>query len=389
MRYAPEILADHKHSTIAMKESWPPAAMELPRTFPAFAASHDQLAIVQSALWDPRDSILRLFIDAHADAVIEIQSCRAGRKAEAQTSPATLMFLNDGHYSWPMRGYIVQCRWPMYKPDWAALAFNSLRELPLPVAVHEVETSRTGMLAACVGVAYSHQDSHEWLMYHSKLGVEWFHQYYVGGIHTDSKEPVQPFSEHHISSMSWQEIYPLGPDLRYLFSQITMYNECLYRLRHRFKYLVVIDTDEFIHLALPPHKIQQPALHAFLDDHMPEHVAAMLLLIWAYPKQCQPPSSSDSIVAQSTLREATAQMPGMYDYVSWINGRNKMIIRSQGVLELCVHRICTVADGWDKQVLVPQELAFIKHFRKWKWWDDKCDLLQQDPDRMLHRTIRR
>ena len=378
--YAPLVPAPDKHSLRrANRTGLAMAPLEPSHTFPAFAASPDHLLIAQSALFDSKESILRLFIDAHADAVLDMVACRAGSGQEAHSSPATLMFLNDGHYSWPMRGYIVQCRWRGYKPAWAGLVMKSTREPPVPVLVHEVATSESGTLAACVGVAYSHQDSHEWQAYHSNLGVEQFHQYYVDGIHTKSEQPVQPHNTRHLPSMSWQEIFPLGPELRYLFSQLTMYNECVYRFRYSFRYVMVIDTDEYIHLNLPQHQAVQPALPSFLGQNMPEYVSAMLLLIWAYPVQCQPSSPSGSILARSTLREATAQLPGLYDYVSWINGRNKMIIRPQGVLELCVHRICTVADGWDKQFLIPPEQAFIKHFRRWQWWDDKCDQLHREP----------
>ena len=381
-RYAPMIPAPGQPSVWhANKTGLAMALAEPDRTFPSFAASPDYFVVAQSALFDSKSSILRLFIDAHAEAVLDIAACRAGRGHEAHSSQATLIFLNDGHYTWPMRGYIVQCRWHGYKPAWAALTFKSAREPPMPVLVHETATVEVGTLAACVGVAYSHQDSLEWQTYHSKMGVDQFHQYFVDGIHTGGKHPVQPHSTQHLRSMSWQEIFPLGPEMRYLFSQLTMYNECVYRFRYSFKYIMVIDIDEYIHLSLPPHQAMQPALPSFLEQTMPEHVSAMLLLIWPYPVQCQPPSPQfDSIVASSILREATAQLPGLYDYVGWINGRNKMIIRPRGVLELCVHRICTVADGWEKQILILPDKAFVKHFRKWQWWDDKCDQLHRDPD---------
>ncbi|KAK9828241.1 hypothetical protein WJX74_005099 [Apatococcus lobatus] len=379
-RYAPMVPAPRRHSASrANRTGLEVARFEPDPTFPVFAASLDQLVIVQSALHDPKEYVLRVFIDAHADAALDIGSCRAGRGHQAHSSPATLMFLNDGHYSWPMRGYIAQCRWHGYKPAWAALTFKSSREPPVPVLVHELATAANGTLAACVGVAYSHQDSHDWQLYHSQLGVDIFHQYYVVGNHMKDQEPVQPHNTRHLRSMSWQEIFPLGPELRYLFSQLTMYNECVYRFRYSFRYLMMIDTDEYIHLEMPQHQALQPNLLSMLEQDMPEHVAAMLLLIWAYPVQCQPSSPSESIVKKSILREATAQLPGLYDYISWINGRSKMIIRPQGVLEVCVHRICTVADGWDKQVLIRPDRAFVKHFRKWQWWDDKCEQLRREP----------
>ena len=391
-QYVPEVNGHHsllKH----MHLSPPPAETEAPQTFPSFSVSPDSRTVIQSALWDPKDSVLRIFIDAYGDAVDDIEGCRAGRGRLAHTSPSTIMFLNDGHYSWPMRGYIVQCRWRAYRPAWATLTLKSSSDdptidahgtpsdqskLPPPVGVHEVDTVSSGSLAACVGVAYSHQDSQEWLSYHSNLGVARFHQYYVSGIHTEQQNPVRPSSQGPFSPITWQEIFPLGPELRYLFSQITMYNECVYRFRYVYDYLLVIDTDEYVHIAMPQYQPLQPALPAFLADNMPEHVAAMLLLMWAYPLQCQPQSATGTLVDRSRLREASAQMPGLYDYVSWINGRNKMIIRPAGVLELCVHRICTVADDWDKQVLLPQDKAYVKHFRRWGWWDDKCDQLQQE-----------
>ncbi len=391
-RYAPQV--DGNNSQLKpLHQPLPPSATEAPETFPAFSVSPDYKAVIQSALWDPTDSVLRLFIDAYADVVMDIEGCRAGRGRLAHSSPATVMFLNDGHYNWPMRGYIVQCRWRAHRPSWAALTFKSSsgdrgseatddpsRHSPSPVSVHQVGTAAEGTLAACLGVAYSHQDSSEWVTYHSKLGVEKFHQYYVAGIHTDSKDPVRPVSHGHLQNMSWQELFPLGPELRYLFSQITMYNECLYRFRHAYEYLLVIDTDEYVRIALPQYQNVPLPLPAFLSENMPEHVAAMLLLIWAYPLQCQPESGSGTLVARSMLREPTAQVPGLYEYVSWINGRNKMIIRPVGVLELCVHRICTVADDWDKQVFIPHDQAYVKHFRRWQFWDDKCGELQEDPD---------
>ena len=63
-----------------------------------------------------------------------------------------------------------------------------------------------------------------------------------------------------------------------------------------------------------------------------------------------------------------------------LTGRSKMVLRPRGVVEACIHNVCAEADGWDKQIHVDVEAAFLKHFRKYTHFENNCSPAQLERD---------
>ncbi|KAK9850785.1 hypothetical protein WJX84_010348 [Apatococcus fuscideae] len=338
--------------------------------------------IRKNVRYDPHLQEVRIFFDASYDYASTLEFCILGRGPDIiEEMPAVLGFFHDGAPEALYHGFVVACKQPNFVPEWTGVRFKDNWEWPGRMKVHQVPTEKKGQLGVCLGVLYGQQDIiHEWLDYHSAMGVSHFRIYYAPNHFGDAAGPaIKKFER---ADAAWQQVLPLDSRHRRLYSQATMLNECLYRLKYAFEYILMSDIDEFIWLN--PNKTQHAAsLPMFIDSILPERTTAAVFLTWAYPTNCQPPSpKGTSAYQRHVVRESIPLYPGLNTYVNWMNGRNKMILRPRGMLEGCIHNICLEADGWDKQIQVGPEVGFLKHFRQYTHWNENnCDpsRLERDP----------
>ncbi len=338
--------------------------------------------LFQSALWDPHLQEVRIFLDASYDFATDLGFCILGRGTDmVERTQAVLGHLHDGAPQALLHGFVLVCPQPSFVPEWTGIQFRNDYVWPSRLTVHQVPTEKRGPMASCLGTLYGQKDIiHEWLDYHSALGVSHFRIYYSPRHFGDADGP--PIEEFERSDVSWQQVMPLDEKHRRLYSQVTMMNECLYRLKYAYDYILMTDIDEFVYIN--PNRSQHAnSLPGFIDSVLPEKTTAAVFLTWAYPTNCQP-ASSDGTPAyhQHVIREDTPLYPGLNQYCSWMNSRSKMILRPRGVLESCIHNVCLEADGWDKQLQITEDIAFIKHFRNYTFWkENECEPshLQRDP----------
>ena len=163
---------------------------------------------------------------------------------------------------------------------------------PARVTVHQVPTERKGHMGCCLGVLYGYQPIiHEWLDYHSALGVSHYRIYYAPRHYGDIENPHM--TEFVRDDVAWQQVLPLDGRHRRLYSQVTMLNECLYRLKYAYDYILMTDIDEF--LVINPNKSQHnSSLPMFMDSVLPARTTAAVFLTWGYPSNCQPPASPNT-----------------------------------------------------------------------------------------------
>ncbi|KAK9862699.1 hypothetical protein WJX84_006229 [Apatococcus fuscideae] len=289
-------------------------------TYPDRTAYQNHNLMIQSALYDPYMQEVRIFLDATYAFANDLDTCILGRGTDVtEETQAVLGHLHDGAADSIFHGFMLACQQPTFVPEWTGVRFKNGWEWPARVAVHQVSTEKKGPLGCCLGVLYGHKHIiHEWLDYHSQLGVSHYRIYYAPQHFGDATGPA--VTEFERPDVAWQQVLPLDSRHRRLYSQVTMLNECLYRLKYSFDYILMTDIDEF--LWLNPNKTQHAAsLPLFLDTVLPEMTTAAIFVTRAYPTNCQPEAASNaSVYSQHVMRENRPLLPGLNSYVNWMNG---------------------------------------------------------------------
>ena len=193
--------------------------------------------------YDPHLQEVRIFIDASYTYASNVASCILGRGTDViEEMPAVLGFFHDGAPQALYHGFVVACKQPSFVPEWTGIRFKDDWEWPGRMTVHHIPTEKKGQLGVCLGVLYGQQDIiHEWLDYHAALGVSHFRIYYAPNHFGDAAGPA--IKEFPRSDVAWQQVLPLDDRHRRLYSQATMLNECLYRLKYAFDYILMTDID--------------------------------------------------------------------------------------------------------------------------------------------------
>jgi len=145
--------------------------------------------------------------------------------------------------------YMIRCPDPLpimkELPMWVAVLVNG-EDIGARIRVEQVDLYRRGTLGACVAVIYTDrlQQTYEWLNHYTQLGVEGYDIYWTNSSVTPEKDhkidPPAPFS---YPGVHWVQFRHLPLEERYLYSQTTVYNDCVYYNRHKYEFLMMFDTD--------------------------------------------------------------------------------------------------------------------------------------------------
>ena len=258
-----------------------------------------------SALRDPAAREVRVFLDAEQYVAEGLGGCYFRRVvdgyAEHLDVPGKLRaLLPDQFFAHRARfdGYMLSCADP--GPEYGQLYLRFHSQFLLRMEIETIETTLQGGVCACVGPIYTNRSSLSvWLQHNIALGIEGFFLYRanlhkperLGGRYTviDTPElrnllPVNAVPDLPYS-VSWFVYTP--PPRRWYFGQTTMYNECIFRNRAAYRYVMVMDVDEFLTIQ-PASAAGTPNLLDFLDRNLPSNVGSLIFKAVNYPMVCQP-----------------------------------------------------------------------------------------------------
>ena len=237
-----------------------------------------------------------------------------------------------------------------------------------------------GTIGACNGVVYSKRFEmlYEWLQHYTRLGVDGFNVYYTQKQvewAAAERTPSQPVVSNY-PNVAWFEFDHLSLGDRWLYSQQTVYNECVYRLRHTYKYLLMFDMDEF--LVIRDSRFSgSDGLKRLLDHVFPRKRAAVGIFRYAYRSDCHPEGSAKSEVYHERFTHRLKQHEGHRTWPMDGTHADKLIIKPEGIDRAYVHFTDSVRPGWERETVNTQpSMVMLKHVGK----DIDCtDLVEELP----------
>lgn len=239
-------------------------------------------------------------------------------------------------------------------------------------------------MGACNAVIHSNRfdQTYEWLLHHTKMGVEGFRIYYTNqtvqwdGSPALVKSSADTFNPLNFPLVSWVQFDHLSLEDRFYFSQQTLYNECVYRLRHQYEYLLMFDIDEFL-IIRDSRYLREGGLKSLLHHTFPPNIAAIGIYRYAYRDDCQ---GDDSIRAEAYHERFTHRLKDTESQSVLASKRyaDKLIIKPEYVDVFYMHFVASVRSGYIADTINTQPtVVFLKHLRK---YGESCsDLTQELP----------
>ena len=346
--------------------------------------------VIYSALHDAKLQELKVFIEVESTIADEgFEECvlttpnNVSTKLKASVTGFETRPEPGSEYYQYWRPLIVSCA---SVPSWAGSTNNTALTLRYqnaanqsvlsshPTTVESISVEMVSDIGACIGPLFSEVPTfHDWLFYHWGLKVAEFNIYLPHGKFIDTENYTRyqgTFPEHghrakhhttefYSSAVWWRHYHPVQSSV--YFAQTIIYNECVYRNRHRHRFLVMLDTDEFISVA-------NSTLLALLDAELTSDYAGVLLpMSWHHvfcPSASGIQTYSDFDVFQD--RKPDAAYFAKTKEQDWYAG-GKSIIRPINVVTEHVHNPLMTPSGieWGKR-LHPSQIA-LKHVRCGSW----------------------
>lgn len=222
-----------------------------------------------------------------------------------------------------------------------------------------------------------------WLNHYTSMGVEGFYLYWTtsyinwdGAASIPLPESFRPFRHPQVT---WYQYHQFPDDERYYYGQQTVYNECVFRNRHSYEYLLMFDHDEF--LILKDSKfgmLGRPSTLLNVLHHLfpPKH-AALGIFRYAYRKDCQ--SEPVRLTPEQAFHEQYTHRvvePESRTTFPFHHDGDKLIIRPKMVDIFYMHFIETVRSGFVRETVnaLPSSIH-IKHLRS---YEHNCSELVTD-----------
>jgi len=232
-----------------------------------------------------------------------------------------------------------------------------------------------------VAVIYTEkmQQMYEWFNHNTLLGVEGFDVYWTNSSVTPESDesktsPPSPFS---YPGVRWVKFQHLPLEERYLYSQTTVYNECVYRNRHTYEYLMMFDTDEFLVLK-DRRYADERGLERWLRHTFSPLQAAIGVYRYAYRDDCQ---EGDAQAVGSTYLEKFTHRIEEPESKTVLNSKrfaDKLIIKPLRCHRFYMHFLQSTREGFELQTMNTQpSLVFLKHLRS--YGQDCNQLVTEDP----------
>ena len=243
------------------------------------------------------------------------------------------------------------------------------------VPVEHIEITPASRIGACLSPLFTETPTfHDWMKYHSEAGV----------FHSDIYVPHGEFIEsanytarlgafpnpgmrgglpmrimHSRYSIGWHEYHPLPNS--YYFGQMITFNDCIFRNRRKFEYLLMLDIDEFVVLSE-----EEGSLADFLDSHLTSEFASVRLAVFPAPVHCP---VRDGIQTYSGIDVFADRQPNLdlySDHFDWY-AQSKTIIRPLQVLNMHVHGPLAATPQTKLDKLISPSIAGFRHVRCGSW----------------------
>ena len=217
------------------------------------------------------------------------------------------------------------------------------------------KTAASYRILSCIAVVYGKFNSQleNWLRYQRTIGVDHVHM-----IASDSFENngglkqefiKKAISDGFLSVDVWSTYLRSGIEIVY-HSQMLAYNDCLYRFRSRYEYVIFTDQDEYF-VPLVPGKI---TLHYYIDN-------------WCYKGSCM--FERVEYYPDCGLRQEYApdgNLTSLLISKKCTKGPDKKSLhRSSAIIEVGIHYVRELMTGYQK-VRVPENMAYVAHLRQFR-----------------------
>lgn len=314
----------------------------------------------------------------------QIEACILSRGTDrVELSTALVMLEARNHNNQHWRPLVLQCQSP---PEWAGTGSLTLAvrarlvgapTVPLnqQLVVEQIEASFFSNIGSCIGPLFSASPTmQDWLFYHRDLGVTDFHVYVAHGrfieLENYTRDASGSFPEQGMRSKNrlnlfhsryiwWHHYWPM--EQSYYFGQQIIYNDCVFRYRHKHTFLLMLDVDEFISIA-------DGTLPSLLEKHLPPGRASIVLPISWHHVQCPKRIGMHAYMGLDVFADRTPAMDYFHNTKSdqWYGGA-KSIVRPANVIAQHVHWTLTALPLVDLHSNVPPAEAALKHVRCLSW----------------------
>ena len=219
---------------------------------------------------------------------------------------------------------------------------------------------------------------YEWFNHYTLLGVEGFDIYWTNSSispEKDQKESVpSPFP---YPGVRWVQFRHLTLEDRYLYSQTTMLNDCVYYNRHKYEAIMVFDVDEFLILK-DQRYTDEGGLQRWLHHVFPPSNAAIGVYRYAYRDDCgenNEQAMSRPYLERFTHRLEESESQGVLHSKHYAD---KLIIKPLRTRLFYMHFLTGTRNNYEQQTFnVQPTLVFLKHLRS---YGEACEkLLTEDP----------
>jgi hypothetical protein len=253
---------------------------------------------VRSALWDFELQTIFIFADISKGFDTNF-TCAMTLSGVELEDPALVTHVPK--HDTRINGFLIECQPPRNADRifrWSQIPTNitikSRNGIQTPeLSVEEVNDKAAGRLAMCMAVLHTDLPMlHSWLHHHRAVGVQSFKMYYTDApsLHITGVPTVRgvvpiyggPVQLHDIPDVTWHYAGHSGHSQG--FSQSLHQNDCLFRYRYEYDYLLFLDIDEF--LVLNSSLRGAPFLDQVLSNMLEVNQAGALFCRWHYSKAC-------------------------------------------------------------------------------------------------------
>lgn len=217
----------------------------------------------------------------------------------------------------------------------------------MPLFIHRM-TMKAGSTFACATVYGQPKRLSDWLRYQKTLGVDLVHL----NVHTSfAKEKYPVLNESLLDGFVrmdvWEDI--VGERMFY-HSQITKYQDCLYRYIGVYEYGIFYDVDDFLNPVLPDHK----DIHYYLNREFSDPKIGTVCFKWVR-SLCGPIRTLHKAL---TTGNVTSILSG---HKSVVLKEMKCSHRLNSALLISTHKSHSHLPGAGKKVKVDKHQAYVAH----------------------------
>ena len=250
----------------------------------------------------------------------------------------------------------------MYKTSENSKVEIAASERPLVIPSPRVPpTSEQGKkynmsIVACAKIFNRPPWMKEWLQYQKTIGIDHVHldaeDTFVKNGETRQPHITDAVNEGYLSIDIWNKY--LSPTELWYHNQGLIYEDCAYRFRGTYNYMVLVDTDDFF----TPRTPGEPTLHYYIDKYCRDKNTGSCKFKWVefFPDYYHLTNASD---ADGNVTRRLA------NYSHYLQGNPKSLHRGNVVVDAATHYASKMIDGYRTRE-VSMNVAYFAHIRHGK-----------------------